>query len=78
MVLKQQNSVYQARQWFENDVNMYGTQARCRIWCKCHVFENDVNMYGTQARLTGWWMDCQFENDVNMYGTQAQMEVVRP
>ena len=34
---------------FENDVNMYGTQAidiRCIV---NNAFENDVNMYGTQA-----------------------------
>ena len=34
---------------FENDVNMYGTQAQVSLF-RCHLqFENDVNMYGTQA-----------------------------
>ena len=34
---------------FENDVNMYGTQA-LRLRFPLHTeFENDVNMYGTQA-----------------------------
>ena len=34
---------------FENDVNMYGTQA-CQSTKQAQtVFENDVNMYGTQA-----------------------------
>ena len=38
---------------FENDVNMYGTQAL--IFCQCIPiqFENDVNMYGTQAIFSG-------------------------
>ena len=35
---------------FENDVNMYGTQALRRSWWRNRPFENDVNMYGTQAR----------------------------
>ena len=36
---------------FENDVNMYGTQAICYdVDNKCE-FENDVNMYGTQAKI---------------------------
>ena len=38
---------------FENDVNMYGTQA---CWLAClsvSEFENDVNMYGTQALHAG-------------------------
>ena len=34
---------------FENDVNMYGTQALVRIGIIILSFENDVNMYGTQA-----------------------------
>ena len=56
---------------FENDVNMYGTQAgKWGVLCVV-MFENDVNMYGTQAvppvTPAGEW----FENDVNMYGTQA-------
>ena len=35
---------------FENDVNMYGTQATVLIVLLQSSFENDVNMYGTQAR----------------------------
>ena len=34
---------------FENDVNMYGTQAIVAIFNHPIMFENDVNMYGTQA-----------------------------
>ena len=35
---------------FENDVNMYGTQAVVYECPAAFGFENDVNMYGTQAR----------------------------
>ena len=34
---------------FENDVNMYGTQAETTAIRTFQMFENDVNMYGTQA-----------------------------
>ena len=34
---------------FENDVNMYGTQAAIVFDAARVQFENDVNMYGTQA-----------------------------
>ena len=34
---------------FENDVNMYGTQAEQNKTDIASLFENDVNMYGTQA-----------------------------
>ena len=34
---------------FENDVNMYGTQAQALLPIQTTGFENDVNMYGTQA-----------------------------
>ena len=34
---------------FENDVNMYGTQAITTVVVLMPEFENDVNMYGTQA-----------------------------
>ena len=34
---------------FENDVNMYGTQASDQKTKQEELFENDVNMYGTQA-----------------------------
>ena len=57
---------------FENDVNMYGTQAQ-RAWKKTRQqFENDVNMYGTQAMMCDVVERMTFENDVNMYGTQAE------
>ena len=36
---------------FENDVNMYGTQAASLVTTMFALFENDVNMYGTQARI---------------------------
>ena len=56
---------------FENDVNMYGTQAITISAITVFLFENDVNMYGTQAQRTWKKARQQFENDVNMYGTQA-------
>ena len=34
---------------FENDVEMYGAQARYLPRLGCHLFENDVEMYGAQA-----------------------------
>ena len=34
---------------FENDVKMYGTQAKEKKEIAEMVFENDVKMYGTQA-----------------------------
>ena len=34
---------------FENDVKMYGTQARGSRTHRRQSFENDVKMYGTQA-----------------------------
>ena len=34
---------------FENDVKMYGTQAKITKVGYTMVFENDVKMYGTQA-----------------------------
>ena len=34
---------------FENDVKMYGTQARRKNEMTRAQFENDVKMYGTQA-----------------------------
>ena len=52
MVLKPKaakiNGVYR----FENDVNMYGTQATDIVITAIPKFENDVNMYGTQAPPT--------------------------
>ena len=59
---------------FENDVNMYGTQAEYKCVTHRTRFENDVNMYGTQAGSIFSSTKGQFENDVNMYGTQAQEE----
>ena len=37
---------------FENDVNMYGTQASGTQFHAPRLFENDVNMYGTQAKFS--------------------------
>ena len=63
---------------FENDVNMYGTQA-CILTYRCCVgFENDVNMYGTQAHIKFLQSSFLFENDVNMYDTQACTPVALP
>ena len=56
---------------FENDVNMYGTQAMDMWTISKSLFENDVNMYGTQAGFSKRCYGYEFENDVNMYGTQA-------
>ena len=56
---------------FENDVNMYGTQALSFSERHTVPFENDVNMYGTQATTLYFKSNMTFENDVNMYGTQA-------
>ena len=36
---------------FENDVKMYGTQARQGDKTNIILFENDVKMYGTQAKI---------------------------
>ena len=36
---------------FENDVKMYGTQAKQCMSGERHMFENDVKMYGTQANI---------------------------
>ena len=58
---------------FENDVNMYGTQACNDSGNVRNVFENDVNMYGTQALESARYLTSRFENDVNMYGTQASL-----
>ena len=57
--------------WFENDVNMYGTQTKVERIINQRQFENDVNMYGTQTQLLRESSYCRFENDVNMYGTQT-------
>ena len=40
---------------FENDVKMYGTQAKMDDVPKEGQFENDVKMYGTQARNNTPW-----------------------
>ena len=46
----QATSVYSDRlDMFENDVKMYGTQARVDLPLPEVPFENDVKMYGTQA-----------------------------
>ena len=56
---------------FENDVEMYGAQARgCSINCVV-PFENDVEMYGAQANNNSNGGYSKFENDVEMYGAQA-------
>ena len=56
---------------FENDVEMYGAQAR-RLWNDTSsMFENDVEMYGAQAFFSFSIISYMFENDVEMYGAQA-------
>ena len=56
---------------FENDVEMYGAQAKMIIALIRNEFENDVEMYGAQAEDR--WDEAlkKFENDVEMYGAQA-------
>mgnify|MGYP004454352557 CR=1 FL=1 len=49
MVLKLGRMIAIAKSMFENDVKMYGTQARMNLTPIRKEFENDVKMYGTQA-----------------------------
>lgn len=49
---------------FENDVNMYGTQASPPTSSRLLQFENDVNMYGAQASSFTSGFLSLFENDV--------------
>ena len=56
---------------FENDVEMYGAQAKITLIGRLTKFENDVEMYGAQARHIILIILGQFENDVEMYGAQA-------
>ena len=57
---------------FENDVEMYGAQARYAFIDYKTKFENDVEMYGAQAFFGSCKNDQPFENDVEMYGAQAR------
>ena len=75
MVLKHSVAQGISRTQFENDVNMYGTQASDVCWLPAGWFENDVNMYGTQAKNSSFPVFGLFENDVNMYGTQANQRM---
>ena len=72
MVHKQWVELLNESKEFENDVKMYGTQARILNGTKWSSFENDVKMYGTQAQLEEQLAKEKFENDVKMYGTQAK------
>ncbi len=56
---------------FENDVKMYGTQARYYRSSDHCLFENDVKMYGTQANLAAASGEDLFENDVNVWYTSV-------
>ena len=56
---------------FENDVEMYGTQASEKRAWRGIWFENDVEMYGAQAQEKRSVSNLMFENDVEMYGAQA-------
>ena len=60
-----------ARERFENDVKMYGTQTYLRCCYRDCRFENDVKMYGTQTKIRHRRVLRWFENDVKMYGTQT-------
>ena len=61
---------------FENDVEMYGAQARGKSRKRKKAFENDVEMYGAQACPNCIQMKMEFENDVEMYGAQANVRLV--
>ena len=37
-------------QWFENDVELYGTQTIKQHQAYTPTFENDVELYGTQTQ----------------------------
>ena len=56
---------------FENDVEMYGAQAKVFRGKMYFAFENDVEMYGAQANCGRIVQIFLFENDVEMYGAQA-------
>ena len=49
MVLKRLFQLQLHQRSFENDVEMYGAQARSSQTHSMCVFENDVEMYGAQA-----------------------------
>ena len=51
MVLKLEHENGSRRSKFENDVKMYGTQAKSARCVLQNMFENDVKMYGTQATI---------------------------
>ena len=57
---------------FENDVEMYGAQAKDKPNPYNGEFENDVEMYGAQACRLDIKASSMFENDVEMYGAQAK------
>ena len=57
---------------FENDVEMYGAQAKFIKRDPWIMFENDVEMYGAQAQAQLSSDEFKFENDVEMYGAQAE------
>ena len=61
---------------FENDVNMYGTQANMAHILAAVQFENDVNMYGTQAIYSGNDSGKAFEKDVNLLAWYYAEEVL--
>ena len=63
-----------ARERFENDVKMYGTQTIRMPHTFIAMFENDVKMYGTQTWVKKIRSEGLFENDVKMYGTQTRMQ----
>ena len=52
---------------FENDVKMYGTQAKQKSTGGNWQFENDVKMYGTQAGDFKEQRNAVFENDVMVW-----------
>ena len=72
MVLKRMGFAVGKRDWFENDVEMYGTQTTLRAGAEKIRFENDVEMYGTQTMSLNGVSYVRFENDVEMYGTQTK------
>ena len=71
MVLKHNTFLSGNILWFENDVEMYGTQTFTCFKLLSALFENDVEMYGTRTAVVVSALVNAFENDVKMYGTQT-------
>ena len=58
---------------FENDVKLYGIQAKQFTPISVVLFENDVKLYGIQAKGEKEKMDKLFENDVKFVSLVMQV-----